>query len=578
VTDVGGSRLEAGTRDAAAPAFSAPLFALLLCLPLAAQEPSVTSSVDRTRVRIGENVVFTLTLRGPNLAIPQPSLPPLQGFRLVGQYQTIANTDEGKALSFHYLLSPTEAGRLVVPDLSIRVGGDAVTVTGFAVDVETGGRAPPPQTAPAQPARSDADIVLTGSISAPRCYAGEPVTYVLHLLTRRSVRGLDVVKVPDFSGFRKVEDPDSTKSPTRQVNHDGRSYLDAVVIRAVLFPLQAGRLTVGPYTAQLRLEPDGHGGPLQVTVTGGEASVEVLPLPAPPSGFRGAVGDFRLALQGAPPARVEAGQPFSLSFLIEGRGFLPENPLELPSTPFFSPFPPTSEDSSGFARGSYQTLRTIHLSLMPKLAGDAVIPPARMVFFDPAERSYKRLEAGGGKLLVTGAAAQPQSTPNLSPLIQVPRPGAPPSRPLSTRTFLLLLLGPLFVNMALAGGLWIHRTFFMAPEKRRQRALALRLRKSLNRGRRRLDVRRADAFNQDLSQAFTAALDLMTGRATGGLTRPQLEAALLESGLSPQKTEALLELSASLEAARYAPERPTRQDLQRRYDAVARWAKEASRG
>lgn len=573
--DVGGRRIEPRTKGKAARALLAALLASLLGPPLSAQAPRITSAVDRTRVRVGENVVFTLTLQGPNLALPQPALPPIQGFRLVGQYQTLANTAEGKALSFHYLLSPTQAGRLVVPDLSIRVGGEAVTVPGFEVDVETGGRAPPPAQPP--PASGTSDVLLSGSLSASRCYAGEPVTYVLHLLTRRSVRGLDVVKIPDFAGFRKVEDPDSTKSATHQVNRDGRSYLDAVVIRAVLFPLQPGRLTVGPYTAQLRLEPDGHGGPLHVTVSGGDASLEVLPLPAPPPDFKGAVGSFRLSLQGSPPTRVEAGQPFSLRFLIEGRGFLPEEPLELPSTPFFSPFPPTSEDSSGFVRGSYQTVRTVTLSLMPKLSGDAALPPARLVYFDPAEAGYKRLEAGSGRVLVTGGAARPQASPDLAPLIEMPRPGAPPARPLPGRTFLLLLLAPFLANLALAGGLWVHRRFLMAPEKRRQRALAARLRRSLGRARRRLDVRRADAFHEDLSQALTAALDLVTGKATGGLTRPQLEAALLESGTDPARVDEVLELSASMEEARYAPERPTRQDLQRRYDAVARWAKEAGR-
>ena len=571
-----GREMEAEAPSRLGRLLTGTLLLLLLCASPRAQAPRVTSSVDRTRIRIGENVVFTLTLQGPNLALPQPALPPLQGFRVVGQYQTLASTAEGKALSFHYLLSPTEAGRLTVPDLSIRVGGESVTVRGFAVDVETGGRAAPAPSTP--PAAGDQEILLTGSLSAPRAYVGEPVTYVLHLLTRRSVRGLDVVKIPDFSGFRKVEDPDSTKSATRQVNRDGRSYLDAVVIRAVLFPLEPGRLSVGPYTAQLRLEPNSHGGPLQVTVSGGDASLEVLPLPAPPPDFKGAVGSFRLSLQGVPPARVEAGQPFSLRFLIDGRGFLPEDPLELPSTPFFSPFPPTSEDSSGFVRGSYQTVRAVNLSLMPKLAGDAALPPARMVYFDPAERSYKRLEAGGGRLLVAGGAAQPQARPDLAPLIEMPKPGAPPSRPLSAPTFLLVLLGPLLANVLLAGGLWVHRTFLMAPDKRRQRALALRLRKTLRRSRRRMDVRRSDAFNEDLSQALTVAIDLITGKATGGLTRPQLEAVLRESGMDPDRTAAVLELSSSLETARYAPERPTRQDLQKRYDAVARWAREAARG
>ncbi|OYW05179.1 MAG: hypothetical protein B7X11_02145, partial [Acidobacteria bacterium 37-65-4] len=290
------------------------LWLLLLALPLGAQELRVTSTVDRTRLRVGETLVFTLRIQGTSLAIPQPGLPPLPGFKSVGTYQSLDNTGNGRVLAFHYLLTPTASGHLEVPDVALRIGGQSVTVPGFAVDVETPAPLVVPQAVPVRPRPSVSlgrEIFLTGTLSASRAYVGEPVLYTLHLFTRRSVRGLDIVQTPDFSGFRKVEDPNATHSPTRQVTRDSRVYLDAVVIRAILFPLEAGRLSVGPYSAELKLEPDRFGGPALVTVEGGAADLQVRPIPPAPPGFTGAVGAFRLTEVTPIPSRAELGQPFT---------------------------------------------------------------------------------------------------------------------------------------------------------------------------------------------------------------------------------------------------------------------------
>ena len=554
---------------------------ILVTFHAASQDLRVTARTDRARLRIGENLVYTLVISGAGSAIPQPALPPLRGFKGVGQYVTPEVTASGSALAYHYLLTPTEAGRLDVPDFSMRIAGQTYTVPGFTAEVETppgaraapSGRAVNPQVEPALPA-GGTDVLLTGSLSTPRVYQGQPVIYTLHLLTRRSVRGLDIVKTPDFSGFQKVEDPDSTKSPTRQTTRDGRVYLDVVVKRVALFPLRSGRLEVTPYTAELRLEPSGVGGPARVSVSGGSASLEVVPLPTAPPGFKGAVGTFQLAAATPPPPRADMGQPFLLALRIEGSGFLPEDPLDAQASPFFSPYPVTVEDSSGFGDGAYKTRRTVRLPMLPKMTGDAILPPVRLVFFDPALKAYKTLEAGGGKILVTGAAAASQADVTLAPLVRDPRPGPEPAAPMAPGLFWALLALPFAINGLLAAGLALYGAFFMAPEKARARSLSRQARRGLGHAKRNMDVRKADAFHEALSRALTASLDLQAGRATGGLSRDQLAQALAEMGLGREPVEGILDLRDDLETARYAPERPTRQDLQERFEAVAKFFKE----
>jgi len=527
--------------------------------------------VDRTHLRIGENLVFTLRIQGANLAVTQPALPPLEGFKSVGTYQTLEGSGAGRALVFHYLLTPTRTGHIEVPVLTLRIGGQTREVKGFSVDVETSvTSAFKPVEVRAPPAFPSAqDISFVGSLSSATAYVGQPILYTLHLLTRRSIRALEMVKTPDFAGFRKVDDPQATGSPTHQVTIDGRVYLDAIVIRATLFPLQAGSLDVNPFTAQLKLEPAGAGG--IYTLTGGKASLSVQPLPPAPPNYTGAVGSFSMKVTLPPPALAEVGEPFSLSLLIEGFGFLPEQPLVWPASPLFSPYATATEDTSGFEGGAYRTRRLVKASFLPKVTGDATLPSATLVYFDPSDRRYYFYNLGGARIDVGGGGKPGGPEVRLAPIMDNPAPGPFPRKPMPRDTFWLLLAVPFLANLALGLALWAYRSFLVAPEVKRARALSHRARKSLRRAKRNLDVRKEQAFHEHLAQALTAALDLKTGRSTGGLSRELLGEALAGAGLAPNLLSGAVSLSEEIERARYAPGRPTKKDLSERYDAVTRW-------
>lgn len=555
----------AGARGAAAAALC-----LLLALGVRAEGLKVSSSVNKSRLRLGESLTFTLRVEGTDL-LPQPVLPPLENFRVAGTYQTVeALPGGGRALLFHYILNPEEAGRLRVPPFSLRVGGQTVEVPGFTVEVETAGALPPAAPAPAGPAPPPAlgdDLLLQGSLSAGRVFVGQPVVYTLHLLTRRSVRGIDITRSPSFEGFQRVEEPGASRARAVQVRRGGKLYLDAVVLRATLFPLEPGSRAVEDFEADLRLE--GVGG--RVTLRGGAARLEVLPLPSPPPGFRGAVGRFALRVAEAPPPRVEGGRPVSLRLTVEGEGFLPDGALEVPATPLLQAYPPEVTDGSGFSGGILRVERDFRLSFLPRTAGPVEIPQARLTVFDPETRTYRTLTAGGGRVLVGAGAPGSGAGVSLAPLVERPLPGGGRRPLLSRRLFWRLLPLPYLALLVFASGLWIHRTFLTAPEKRRARLLRNRARRNLLRARRRLDVRRAEECHEALSRALTDALDLRAGRATSGLDRERLFEVLRQSGLAEDAVRRAVLLVERLERARYAPERPTKMELTTLYEEVRSW-------
>jgi len=559
------------------------LAAILILLPAGGTSPSaeglrVTGSVSRPRVRLGENVTFTLRVEGGGPLLAQPVLPALAGFQVVGTYQTVEAGSSGRALLFHYMLSPRNAGRLAVPDLNLRIGETVVTVPGFAVEVETGGAAPSPAKPPPSSSRPAPavleDVLLFGSVSSSRVYVGQPVVYTLHLLTRRSVRGLDITRPAAFDGFQKVEDPLASKARAVQTRRNGHLYLDAVVMRATLFPLEPGPKVVEDFEAELRLDS----APGRAVLRGGGVRLDVTPLPAPPAGFRGAVGRFTLRAVEPPPRQVEGGRPVTLALQVEGEGFLPEAPLDVAASPFLQAYPPTVQDTSAFERGILKTRRTYRLAFLPRAAGAVDLPRAKLVAFDPGKQAYSVLTEGGGRVLVGVSSGAAGTQVSLAPLVRRPVPGPVRNVFLTRRVFWRLLPIPFALAALIAAGLGTYRAFFTAPEKRRARALKHRLRRSLHRARRRLDVRRAEEFHEELSRALMAAFDLKTGCSTTGLSRAQLEEVLAKAEPDAVRKEKALALADLLERARYAPERPTKMDLLERYEAVRAWVQGEAEG
>lgn len=538
------------------------------------QPPSFTSSVDHHNLTVGDTLVFTLHLSGASAPIPQPSLPHFDGFKSVGRYQTVGHTSWGSVYNYHYLLMPQRAGQLVVPDFTLRLGDKSFIIQGFTIHVGLPAhRLTPSQVMRKKPAavESPPEVILSAAVSTNRAYVGQPVNYALHLYTLVSVRNFEVVQPPDFQGFRKVEAPAPSHVDTRRVMRHGREYLDAVILRYTLFPIQAGPLQVAPYVTVLRIDaPGAPKGYRDIRLKGGAVTIHARQLPPSPPGFTGAVGDFRLSYYKAPPSKIEIGEPLSVEYRIEGTGFLPERSLQWEQTPFFSLYPATRQDDNTFVGSRYRVNRLVRLSMLPKLAGNAAIPSARLIYFDPSEGKYVTLQAAGKDVLVkvVSETAKAGGDVNLAPLIADPKAGARRSGPLPLPLFYGLLLWPFLVSILLAGGLGLYRSFILSPERRKMRRVQAAYHREIRLSHRTLDTRKAEQCQDHLFKALNALMHLKTGRNVSGLDRDALRKVLEESGLPTGEAGSLISILDRIEEARYAKEMTTRQELLNLYQGL----------
>ncbi|MFQ5577310.1 MAG: BatD family protein, partial [Anaerolineae bacterium] len=127
----------------------------LVAAPARAQSP-LTAEVDRAGLSTDESVTLTVVVTGSALNPPQPSLPPLDGFEVIGSSSSsqisIVNGNVTAQGVYRYRLRPLQTGELVIGPVSATINGQSYTTDPIAVQV-TPGNAPatPPEQAPPAP-------------------------------------------------------------------------------------------------------------------------------------------------------------------------------------------------------------------------------------------------------------------------------------------------------------------------------------------------------------------------------------------------------------------------------------------
>lgn len=183
----------------------------------------------------------------------------------------------------------------------------------------------------------------------------------------------------------------------------GRPELPAA---AQSFAMQVGVFRTSEYeravveTVQARSEP---------------ASVEIRPLPAPPAGFSGAVGQFTLVAT-AEPLEVEVGQPVRWTLTLAGTGNWP-GIRGLPPRALSDAFDVAGDAELGDAGPSaFERELTETLVVVPRRAGRHRLRSTEMLVFDPRAGAYVHIRSQPLELVVQpGIAPEPAAPAAAAP-------------------------------------------------------------------------------------------------------------------------------------------------------------------
>ncbi|HMJ67211.1 MAG TPA: BatD family protein [Candidatus Binatia bacterium] len=551
--------------------------ACVLCVH-GASAATLTATLDRNVVPVGETVTLSLTFEGvqPQGTPQLPSIPNLapQGVQSSTSVQII-NGQMSQRISYNYTLAATQPGDVVIPAMQVQLAGQALSTQPLGVRIT-------PASSPANVITNLAFVRLI--VPKTEIYVGEAIPVEIQLYYR-SVEGVQMpqVKAEGFSVSPLVE-------PTQTQTQVGNVIYSLLVFKSSATPARAGNLKLGPAECSLTIliptqrrdpfDPFGFFGPTHqrkpTTLASDPVEMRVLPLPTEnvPSGFNGAVGSYAMNVT-ASPTNVAVGDPITVKINITGSGRL--DAITLPEQSQwrdFNTYPPEKKVQPGDPRGLSGSV-LFDCVLTPQNHEIRTLPPVEFSFFDPAQRQYRTLRGPAFPLSVrsaTVANAPPPMATNANASAE-----APPADD-------ILHIRPQFAESA-SGALLIRQPWFLGlqavpvltwlallvarkrrenlannPRLRRQREVVRRVREGLRELHLLATTQNSDAFFATLFRLLQEQIGERLDMPASAITEAIIEERLRQSNMPTATVAELHDLFQMCNQARFAPQK-TSQEL-----------------
>jgi hypothetical protein len=381
---------------------------LCLILPLAAQAATVSATLDRHTVSLGDTVTLNLRIAGGGFASP-PDLSPLQAdFDVLGQSQSsnlsIVNGQRSSELVIGVVLRPRRAGTLTIPALTV----DGMQTAPMSITVR-------PASA-ASAAAPDSNLFMESDVEPRQAWVGQQLSYVVKIFYRGNLSGgaLDALQVDGVQLSQVGQDLhyDSVRG--------GNTY-HVIERRYALVPQHAGALTIPALGFQGEALDPGNPDSFfgigdQVSASAPPVTVQVQPVPANwgTSAWLPARA-LSLTLSGWPAAGtpVRVGQPINLQMRLSATG-VPADALPALSLPAISGatvYPDRAKTSTGndgpwLVGGSQRGF-----AVVPEQAGTLTMPATTLRWFDVTSGQVRTAEIPAHTLTVLPAAGAAPAAP-----------------------------------------------------------------------------------------------------------------------------------------------------------------------
>jgi hypothetical protein len=264
------------------------------------------------------------------------------------------------------------------------------------------------------------NFFLKVEVSKADCYVGEPIvaTYKLYARLRSDSR---VTRHPSLNGFSVYDmiDPNDDQVTVEKVN--GKNYNVHITRKTQLIPLQSGDITLDPVELDNNIyliraeanssrnsdkglsslldrifEPEVSGTPFSqhIILESKPFIVHVKPLPetGKPLEYNGAVGKYSIQAS-ANTREVDTGDAAILSVVIKGNGNLPVVNAPTVNWPTnMESYDVSSKENIDKSVAPLGGSKTFNYSFICSQPGKYTLPPVAFSYFDPASKSYKRIE------------------------------------------------------------------------------------------------------------------------------------------------------------------------------------------
>lgn len=263
---------------------------------------------------------------------------------------------------------------------------------------------------------SGKDLFIAATASKTVVHEQEALLLTYKVYARMNVNLTQLnLKMPDLKGFHTQEIPLPQTKSWKMESKGGRTYKTILWSQYVLFPQQTGNLTIPSISADgIITLPNQNIDPLDAFFNTGAAyreikktlvtpsiKVKVIPLPARPPKFSGAVGNFSITAN-VNRTTIPANEALNLKVIVSGMGNvkLMKNP-EIRFPKEFETYDPKVSDKDQVNSGGVSGTRTFNYTIIPRQQGDFEIPSIEFCYFDLSSNSYKTIKTQAFKIHVT---------------------------------------------------------------------------------------------------------------------------------------------------------------------------------
>ena len=351
--------------------------------------------------------------RSPNIkgfdVLMGPSRSTQSSIQIVNGKQTSSHT-----ITFTFILEALSEGDFTIPSTTIIADGNQMASNAVQIKVLPADKESASQQGNGTTGRSSSgssvsasDLIITGSVNKTTVYEQEALLLTYKIYTLVDLRSFDNVRLPDFKGFHSQEVELPSERRWGLEHYKGRNYRSTIYRQFILYPQQAGKLTIEPahFDASIAkaveisdpFEAFFNGGSSYVevkkTITTPQQTIEVKPLPGKPADFCGGVGDFSLS-SSISSTDVKTNDAVTLRLVISGTGNL--KLVSVPEVKFpeeFEVYDPKEENNARLTNVGQTGNKVIEFLAIPRSAGSYKIPAVTMSYFDIKSGQYKTLSS-----------------------------------------------------------------------------------------------------------------------------------------------------------------------------------------
>lgn len=417
---------------------------------------AIEASVDRSRLPVGEQLVYAIVVSNANGKIEQPQIGAIDGFTAYSQGHSqelsIINGRSSSKSIFSYVLVANSTGQKSIGPFEISIGGKKYVIAPVKIEVvgstpsnssnytwvQAPVQSPSPKAMPS-PNVANEDIFVKAWLDKDEVYVNEGATLTYTLFTRLPATYKGFEKEPVTTGFW-VEDYPPDKIMKRQEQYvNGQRYVVADVRKFVLYPTQSGVFTIDPGVLSTTVEvrsQDNFESFFSNNVFGSRRTgfpssfgmneviakpvsadpvrlvVKSLPENAKPKDFSGAVGQYDIE-SSIDKNDVEVGDPVTLRMKISGKGNI--NSVQNPKLPIMENFKVYDSSTSSSVNKEKEQVsgeKITETVIVPKRPGLYEIPSASFSYFDPQTGEYRTLKTEAHRLNVKPVAGETYSSTN----------------------------------------------------------------------------------------------------------------------------------------------------------------------